>query len=172
MGYTKKDRKCARDTQNPGRTCLTNALSTSRMERGTVVATRIAKQAAVCSQDIKESRRPLLCPKSQEVSHVNILSTPPPIRLCPVTGLPIPSLAEIEKKIDKNLILSNWHWPRSIAIKGIALALSRWAEEVGLEKAAQRGEILLGDLLGGVVDEIERNVNGTHERDNAGWSIT
>jgi hypothetical protein len=103
-----------------------------------------------------------------------------------VTGRPIPPLKEIEETIDQNLTLSNWRWPRSIAVKGIALALRKWAEEVGLEKAATRGEVLLGmprpmeyadaanfpwlrledlpqltpeefaDRLGGIVDELER----------------
>jgi hypothetical protein len=59
-----------------------------------------------------------------------------------VSGKKIPPLSQIEEEIDKSLTLWNWRWPRSIAVKGIALALRRWAEDVGLEKAARRGALL------------------------------
>jgi hypothetical protein len=112
-----------------------------------------------------------------------------------VTGEVIPSLPEIEKVIDESLTLSNWRWPRSTAVRGIALALRRWACADGLAKAAERGKIILegepmeyadllnlpwipreqiepltpeafADRIGGIVDDIERNAGS--DKDSGG----
>ena len=166
MRYTKKDLKCVRDTQSLDRIYQISAPSTSSMESGEEVVIQIAKRAVACFPDIKESQQPRPCPRSLAASHVNTSRIPRTTRRCPVTDRPIPSLEMIEREIDKGLILWNWRWPRSATVRGIALVLSKWAEEVGLEKAARRGEVLLGDLFGGIVHV--RNRNGTHEDDDAG----
>lgn len=186
MEFTKKGRRRASGTLNRDHTSPNNAVSTSLTESGEVSVTPIAKPPAACSPDTKGSLRDQPCQKSLVVSRVSTSSTPTTILVCPVTGKPIPSLEKIEKTIDQSLTLLNWRWPRSIAVKGIALALRSWAEEVGLEKAAIRGELLLGmprpmeyadasnlpwlrledipqltpeefaDRLGGIVDDLER----------------
>jgi hypothetical protein len=102
-----------------------------------------------------------------------------------VTGEVIPSLEKIEEVIEKSLTLSNPCWPRWVFVKGVALALHRWAREVGLERARLRGQMILegqemkyadlanlpwvpmdqveplspeqfAERLGGIVDELER----------------
>jgi hypothetical protein len=115
-----------------------------------------------------------------------------------VTGKPIPPLKKIEETIERSLILSNWRWPRSTAVKGIALALQRWAVEVGIEKAAKRCDMLFGmpepmeyadpanmpwvkledipqltpeefaDRLGGIVDGIERASDTINQEHDTG----
>lgn len=123
--------------------------------------------------------------KSLEANPASTSSTSSDILLCPVTGQVIPSLEKIEETIEKNLTLSNPYWPRWVYVKGIALALRRWAQEVGLEKAKLRGQMVLeggemqyadlanlpwipkgkiepltpekfAERLGGIVDELER----------------
>lgn len=198
MRFTTKDQKCARDTQNGDRICLTNAPSTSPTMSGRVPATQTVKLVVAHSPDTKESPQDQLCPRSLEDSPANTSSTLKPILLCPVTGKPIPSLKKIEETIEKSLTLSNWRWPRSIAVKGIALALQKWALEVGLEKAAKRCDILFGmpepmkyadaanmpwikledlpqltpeafaERLGGIVDGIERTGNTADQERNIG----
>lgn len=180
--------KSASGTPNGIRMSLKDA-ATPLTPKDSVKVTVIpsARPPAVVSRAIRESRELLGCRRSPEEFRASTSNTPAPTLRCPVTGNPIPSLEEIEEKIGKNLTLSNWRWPRSIAVKGIALALQRWASEVGLEKAARRGEVLLSsgrpleyadpanlpwidpkkiealtpeafaDRLGGIVDEFERN---------------
>jgi hypothetical protein len=111
-------------------------------------------------------------------------------------GEVVPPLKKIEEKINKSLRLWNWPWPRSIAVKGIALALRRWALEDGLEVAARRGAVLLeqpeplkwggtaplcglppaeiltaekfADMLGGLTDELEGTKRMRSDDDNSG----
>jgi hypothetical protein len=184
--FTKTDRKNANDTQNRDRIFLSNAPSTSPTMSGRVPATQSVRLDAVCFPGTKESRQDRPYQKLLADSRASTSSTLRHTLLCPLTGKPIPPLEKIEEIIARNLTLSNWRWPRSIAIKGIALALQRWAAEVGLEKAARRGEMLFGmpepfkyadaanapwikleslpqltpeefaDRLGGIVDGIER----------------
>jgi hypothetical protein len=129
------------------------------------------------------------------VCRASTSSTLKPTLLCPVTGKPIPPLKKIEEMIERSLTLSNWRWPRSVAVRGIALALQKWAAEVGLERAARRGDMLFGmpepmeyadpanmpwvkledipqltpeefaDRLGGIVDGIERISDVDKEHD-------
>jgi len=162
--------------------------TTMPMESEKVGAIPIATPPAVFSlgKGVNLVERP--CRKSPEGSPASTSPTSTSIQLeqerCPVSGRPIPPLWVIEKEIDESLTLSNWCWPRSVAVKGIALALRRWALEVGLEKAAERGRVIfelaplkyadlanlpwvpsadyealapeiLADRLGGIVDELE-----------------
>lgn len=137
------DRKCVKDTQNLGRTCRRGVRTISSMENAGDLVTLTVNPPVVDLLDTKGNPLALQCQKSPEDSPASTSSIETSIQLCPVTGKPIPSLSEIEKTIEKNLILSNWRWPRSIAVKGIALVLRRWAVEEGLERAAEKGELLL-----------------------------
>jgi hypothetical protein len=137
------DRKCAGNTPSETRTRQKAARTrTTRKAKGKGSATPTAKPPVVSSHEKVENPEVLLCPRSLEESLASTSSTSSITQRCPVSGKKIPSLVEIEKKIDKSLTLWNWHWPRSIAVKGIALLLRRWAEEEGLEVAARRGEAI------------------------------
>jgi hypothetical protein len=115
------------------------------MQKESVVARVIQSAAlpAVSFSASMESRVPPVCPRSPEEDPADTSSTPRVTLRCPVTGQKIPSLKRIEEEIDRSLTLLNWRWPRSIAVKGIAIVLQRWAVDVGLEKAARRGAVLL-----------------------------
>lgn len=191
------DPKCASGTQNgiPTSRKAARIPSTPKVE-DTGSAILNAKPRAVGFRDTKEFRILPEFLKSPGADRASTSSTPKRTLRCPVTGKPIPELEEIEKKIEKNLTLWNWRWPRSIAVKGIALALQQWALEVGLERAARRGEVLLSnsrpleyadlknlpwipekdiekltpeafaDRLGGIVDELERTAGAGDEQSN------
>lgn len=185
------DQTCANGIRSGTPTSQKGAPSGSMQKgSGTENAIQSAKRPVADSPDTKGSPQRQLCRRSLEASPASTSSTSKSIQRCPVTNQVIPSLKKIEETIEENLVLSNWHWPRSIAVKGIALALRRWALEVGLERAAERGEILLSsgnpmkyadlknlpwipnnqieeltpeafaDRLGGIVDELESNRNG------------
>lgn len=156
-------------------------------------ATLSARRVAAWRPDTKESQQHRLCQKSPVVYRASTSSTPKHILVCPVTGRPIPPLKEIEERIERSLTLLNWRWPRSIAVKGIALALQKWAVEVGLEKAARRADMLFSmpepmkyadhanapwigletlpqltpeefaDRLGGIVNGIERSIDDANQ---------
>jgi len=188
-----RDRKHVKGTRSRGHTSWTSAPTISRMGSERVNAIRNAKLAVVLNLGIKGSQQGRRCLRSQEVCRASTLSTLIPILLCPVTGKQIPPLEKIEEKIEKGLILSNWRWPKSVAIKGIALVLQKWAVEVGLERAAKRADMLFGmpepmryadqanmpwlkletlpqltpeefaDRLGGIVDGIERTINDANK---------
>jgi hypothetical protein len=181
-----KDQNNAGGTRSLDRTSWTSVPFTSRMENEKESVTPTVRQAAVWNPDTKGNQQAQPCQKSLVVYRANTSSIRLPDLVCPVTGRPIPPLKKIEETIERSLTLSNWRWPRSTAIKGIALALQRWAVEVGLEKAARRADMLFGmpepmkyadpsnmpwlrldtlpqltpeefaDRLGGIVDGIER----------------
>ena len=137
------DQKSARSIRSGTPTPLSRAV-TRGMQRVSDVGRAIqnAVLPAVFSPDSMENLAPLPCPRLPEDNLVDTSSTQRRTRRCPVSGKKIPSLKKIEQTIEKNLTLLNWRWPRSIAVKGVALVLKRWAEDVGLEKAARRGALL------------------------------
>lgn len=142
------DRKCARSTRReiPISQKDVVILGTPK-ESVEARAIRSAVLRVASSLVSMASQEHLRYQRLLEAHRADTSSTPKRIRRCPVSGKPIPPLEKIEKVIEESLTLSNWCWPKSVAVKGIALALSKWAEEVGLEKAARRGKLLFEKQL-------------------------
>lgn len=49
----------------------------------------------------------------------------------------IPPVEEIEKRLEKVLVLSNKSFPRSVAVRQVAMKLRNWALKHGKQKAAE-----------------------------------
>lgn len=138
-----KDRKCVKSTQKGTLTCQRGVPSTGmQKEIGEGLVTQDANPPVVSSREKEESPEKQLSRKLPEDCHASISHT---TLRCPLTGKRIPPLEEIEKVIEESLTLWNWRWPRSIAVKGISIALQKWALEIGLVKAAKRCESLFSE---------------------------
>lgn len=180
------DQKHAGDTPSQDRTPRPGVPSGSTQKDSEGESAILAvRPAAACSLGSAENPEVLPCRRSLEGCPADISSSLTSQQQCPVSGRVIPSLPQIEKVIEKSLVLLNWRWMRSVAVRGIALALHRWACEVGLERAHQRARMILEDQelkyadlanlpwiskdqiepltseqfaerLGGIVDDVER----------------
>ena len=164
------------------------------MGQGKGRATLSARLRAAVYRAIRENPLVRVFRKSPEVSLASTLSTQTVTQVSR-TGEIVPPLSEIEKKIDRDLRLWNWPWPRSTAVRGISLVLRKWALEDGLEAAARRGALILereplkwagaapliglvpmekltpkkfADLLEGLIDDIEGTNRMRPDEDNRG----
>lgn len=143
----RKGLKSVRNILRGTRTFRRAARFTTRTRgRGRGSATRTVNRRAVSCPDTKVSLMHRVSRILRAGCHANISSTQIDILLpgtCPLTGRIVPPLEKIEEGIDRGLRLWSWPWNRSIAVKGIALVLRKWALTDGLEIAAKRGAILL-----------------------------
>ena len=144
-GSTTRGRNSAGSTQSGTPTSRNSALSTSgTRESAKGLVTPSATQPVAGSHVLEENLEGLPCRRSQEVLPASTSSgsksTLPTAEVLHTKK--VPPLSQIEKVINQKLTLSNWPWPRSVAVKGIALTLQRWAKKYGVEEAAKKGDII------------------------------